>query len=129
MTSNLLTLLAALGAGGIAGIAIGTFVVGGLIGLFGYRLYTKSKIGVAKKEAARILEEAKLEAANTRKEGILDAREQVNKMKADFVNTASTVLLGCHNSFGPLLILSKEIQSKSVFSSCNLSFTYQSVAP
>ena len=86
MTSNLLTLLAALGAGGIAGIAIGTFVVGGLIGLFGYRLYTKSKIGVAKKEAARILEEAKLEAANTRKEGILDAREQVNKMKADFEN-------------------------------------------
>ena len=84
MTSNLLSLLAALGAGGIAGIAIGTFLVGGLIGLFGYRLYTKNKIGVAKQEAARILEEAKIEAANTRKEGILDAREQVNKMKADF---------------------------------------------
>ena len=32
---------------------------------------------------------AKLEAANTRKEGILDAREQVNKMKADEIRSMS----------------------------------------
>ena len=56
MTSSLINLLAALNSGGIAGIAIATFIVGALIGLFGYRLYTQSKIGVAKKEAARIVE-------------------------------------------------------------------------
>ena len=86
MTSSLINLLAALNSGGIAGIAIATFIVGALIGLFGYRLYTQSKIGVAKKEAARIVEEANLEAASIRKDGILDAKEQLNKMKADFEN-------------------------------------------
>ena len=84
MTGNLFTLLAALDAGGIVGIAIGTLVVGALAGLFGYRLYTKNKIGSAKQVAARLLEEAKLEAASIRKDGMLDAKEQLNNMKADF---------------------------------------------
>ena len=86
MTSSLIFMLAALGPGGIAGIAIATALVGALLGWFGYRIYTQNKIGVAKKEAARIVEEANLEAASIRKDGMLDAKEQLNKMKADFEN-------------------------------------------
>ncbi len=84
MTSTLFNLLAALEAGPIAGIAIATAVVGALIGLFGYRLYSQNKIGVAKREAARIIEEANLEAKDIRKDGLLEAKEQQNKMRSEF---------------------------------------------
>ena len=84
MTSTLFNLLAALEAGPIAGIAIATAVVGVLIGLFGYRLYSQNKIGVAKREAARIIEEANLEAKDIRKDGLLEAKEQQNKMRSEF---------------------------------------------
>ncbi|MEG2274004.1 MAG: ribonuclease Y, partial [Clostridia bacterium] len=55
-----------------------------LAGLFGYRLYSLNKIGVAKREAARILEEAGLEAKTIRKDGLLEAKEELNKMRSDF---------------------------------------------
>ncbi|MEG2541472.1 MAG: Rnase Y domain-containing protein, partial [Clostridia bacterium] len=84
MTSNIGFLLAALEAGPIAGIAIATLIVGALAGLFGYRLYSLNKIGVAKREAARILEEAGLEAKTIRKDGLLEAKEELNKMRSDF---------------------------------------------
>ncbi len=84
MTSTLFNLLAVLGPGAISGIAIATAVVGAVIGLFGYRLYSQNKIGVAKREAARIIEEANLEAKDIRKDGLLEAKEQQNKMRSDF---------------------------------------------
>ena len=92
MTSNII-LLAALDAGAISGIAIATFVVGAVIGLFGYRLYSQNKIGVAKREAARIIEEANLEAKDIRKDKACirhnnicyweDAQERENKLKSE----------------------------------------------
>ena len=84
MTSTLFNLLAELGPGAISGIAIATAVVGAVIGLFGYRLYSQNKIGVAKREAARIIEEANLEAKDIRKDGLLEAKEQQNKMRSEF---------------------------------------------
>ncbi|MBR2955701.1 MAG: ribonuclease Y [Clostridia bacterium] len=84
MTSNLFTLLAALDAGPVVGIAIATLVVGAVIGLFVYRLYSQNKIGVAKREAARIIEEANLEAKDIRKDGLLEAKEQQNRMRSEF---------------------------------------------
>ena len=84
MTSNFCLLLAALDAGPIIGIASATLIVGGLIGLFGYRIYSQNKIGLAKRESARILEEAGLEAKAIRKDGMLEAKEQLNKMRSDF---------------------------------------------
>ena len=83
MTSNII-LLAALDAGPVVGIAIATLVVGALIGLFVYRLYSQNKIGVAKREAARIIEEANLEAKDIRKDGLLEAKEQQNRMRSEF---------------------------------------------
>lgn len=86
MASNFNMLLASLGAGGIAGIAIATLVVGLAIGFLIYRIYSQNKIGNAKREAARIIEEANLEAKTIRKDGLLEAKETMNKMREDFEN-------------------------------------------
>ena len=86
MASNFSMLLASLGAGGIAGIAIATLVVGLAVGFLAYRIYSQNKIGNAKREAARIIEEANLEAKTIRKDGLLEAKETMNKMRLDFEN-------------------------------------------
>ena len=84
MTSTLFNLLAVLGPGAISGIAIGAAVVSAVLAILGYRLYSQNKIGVAKREAARIIEEANLEAKDIRKDGLLEAKEQQNKMRSEF---------------------------------------------
>lgn len=87
MTGNFNFLLGALTPGAAAGIAAAVAViVGGALGWFIYRLYSQNKIGNAKREAARIIEEANLEAKTIRKDGMLEAKEQMNKMRIDFEN-------------------------------------------
>lgn len=86
MSVNFSNIIAALGAGPIVGIALATLVVGALVGFAVYRLYSQNKIGNAKREAARIIEEANLEAKTIRKDGILEAKEQLSKMRAEFEN-------------------------------------------
>ncbi|MBO4554756.1 MAG: ribonuclease Y [Clostridia bacterium] len=89
MASNfsLLIAAAALGAGGIAGIsAVAALLVGLAVGFLIYRIYSQNKIGNAKREAARIIEEANLEAKTIRKDGLLEAKETLNKMRVDFEN-------------------------------------------
>lgn len=86
MTGNFNYLLAVtpgVAAGIAAAIAI---VVGALIGWLVYRLYSQNKIGNAKREAARIIEEANLEAKTIRKDGLLEAKETMNKMRIEFEN-------------------------------------------
>ena len=70
MTSSMNLLLAALEVGPIVGIAVAALVVGALVGLFGYRLYSQNKLGLAKREAARILEETDLEEQDIHKNGM-----------------------------------------------------------
>ena len=83
MTSNFYSLLA-LSAGGIAGIAaVAALIVGLAAGYFIYRQYSKNKIGLAKSEAARIIEEANLEAKTTRKEALLEAKEEEHRLRAE----------------------------------------------
>ncbi len=84
MTGNFSILLAALDAGPIIGIAVATLVLGALVGFGGYRLYSQNKIGLAKREAVRIVEEANLEAKAIRKDGMLEAKELMNKMRSEF---------------------------------------------
>ena len=86
MTSNIINLLA-LTPGAAAGIAAAIAIVaGGVLGWGIYRVYSQNKIGNAKREAARIIEEANLEAKTIRKDGMLEAKEQMNKMRIDFEN-------------------------------------------
>lgn len=84
MTSMSSILLASLGAGPIVGIAFAAFIVGAAIGLFVYRVYSQNKIGLAKREAARIIEEANLEAKGIRKDGLLEAKEHQNRLRSEF---------------------------------------------
>ena len=73
--------------GGAAGIAAAVaLIVGALVGWLVYRLYSQNKIGNAKREAARIVEEANLEAKTIRKDGLLEAKETMNKMRVEFEN-------------------------------------------
>jgi ribonuclease Y len=83
VTSNLILLAATLTTGPVIGIAAGALVLGVLAGLFGYRLYSQNKIGLAKRESARIIEDAQLEAKALRKEGLLEIKEQQQKMRAE----------------------------------------------
>ena len=87
MTSMSL-LLSAIDAGGIAGIAIGVAVVGIIIGAvvcyFVYKQYLKNKIDSAKYEAERIINEANQEAKSIRQDGLIEAKEQMNKMRDEF---------------------------------------------
>lgn len=86
MTGNFNSLLA-ISAGGAAGIAAAVaLIVGALVGWLVYRLYSQNKIGNAKREAARIIEEANLEAKTIRKDGLLEAKETMNKMRVEFEN-------------------------------------------
>ncbi|NLZ25512.1 MAG: ribonuclease Y [Clostridiales bacterium] len=84
MTGNFMVLLAALNSGAIVGIAAGALVIGLLVGIFAYRTYSKNKIGLAKKEAARIIDEAHLEAKSIRKDGLLEAKENMARMRTEF---------------------------------------------
>ena len=78
------SLLSAVDAGVAAGIAVATAVVGAVIGFFAYKLYATNKIGTAKREAARVIEEANLEAKTIRKDGLIEAKEQMNRMRDEF---------------------------------------------
>ena len=87
MTSSMGLLLASLDVGQIVGVVLGVMgalLAGAVAGLFGYRSYSKNKIGLAKREAERILEEAGLEAKAIRKDGLLEAKEQQNKLRSEF---------------------------------------------
>lgn len=64
-------------------IAILTFVVGGLVGYFFYRLFVSKKFSSAREEAQRILEEGRLEAKTLRKEALLEAKEEQHRMRSE----------------------------------------------
>ncbi len=80
-------LFSALAPGAVAGIAIATLIVGALLTFVGFFVYIKSaknKINNAKEEASRIVEDAKIEAKTIRSDGVFAAREQMDKMRAEF---------------------------------------------
>ena len=79
--SQILVAAAELGAGGIVGIAVATLVVGLVAGFFGYRLWLKKKQSDAETEYARVLEEARLEAKNLRKDALLEAKEEQHRLR------------------------------------------------
>ncbi|MDE6060178.1 MAG: ribonuclease Y [Clostridia bacterium] len=81
-------LLSAIDGGGIAGIAIGVafvgIIIGAVVSYFVYKQQSKSRIDSAKNEAERIINEANQEAKSIRKDGLIEAKEQMNKMRDEF---------------------------------------------
>ncbi|MCM1306948.1 MAG: ribonuclease Y [Bacteroides sp.] len=81
-------LLSAISGGGVAGIAIGVAVVGAAIGAvicyFVYKHYLTGRIHSAKSEAERIINEANAEAQSIRKDGMVDAKEEMNRRRDEF---------------------------------------------
>ncbi len=81
-------LLSAMEAGGVAGIAVGVAVVGMVIGAvicyFVYKQYLNNKIRSAKSEAERIIDEANAEAKSIRKDGMIEAKEEMNRRRDEF---------------------------------------------
>lgn len=65
-------------------IGVGAVLAGIVGGFFVNQLLFAKKVGKSKSNAARILEEAYAEAKTSKKEAILEAKEEVHKLRIDF---------------------------------------------
>lgn len=76
--------LGAISAVAFALTAVGTAILGVIIGFVVYHFITKKKLGNSKSNAVKIIEEAYAEAKTAKKEAILEAKEEVHKLRAEF---------------------------------------------
>lgn len=65
-------------------VPIATFLVGAGIGILVNYFLSKKKIASSKSSAVKIIEEAYAEAKTAKKEAILEAKEEVHKLRIDF---------------------------------------------
>lgn len=65
-------------------IALGAVILGIITGFFINQLAFSKKVGKSKINAAKIIEEAYAEAKSIKKEAILEAKEEVHKLRIDF---------------------------------------------
>ncbi len=70
----------------IIGVAIGSLVLGGLIGVLIFYLVQKNRMGLARSEAKNIIDDAKNQAAAYKKEAMLEAKEDALKLKNETDN-------------------------------------------
>ena len=71
--SNIMGMLLAVSPIAVVFISIGCAVVGLVGGFFGFKLITSKKLGKAKSNAVKILEDAYAEAKTVKKEAMLEA--------------------------------------------------------
>ena len=76
--------LGAISAVAFALTAVGTAILGAAIGFVVYHFVTKKKLGASKSNAVKIIEEAYAEAKTAKKEAVLEAKEEVHKLRAEF---------------------------------------------
>lgn len=65
-------------------VGVGCGIVGIVGGIFATSFLLSKKMGKTKSNAARIIEEAYAEAKTAKKEAILEAKEEIHKIRADF---------------------------------------------
>lgn len=65
-------------------VGIGAAVIGVIAGIFIAKFTISNKIGKSKATAAKIIEEAYQEAKTVKKEAVLEAKEEVHKLRNDF---------------------------------------------
>lgn len=82
--SNIMGMLLAVSPIAVVFISIGCAVVGLVGGFFGFKLITSKKLGKAKSNAVKILEDAYAEAKTVKKEAMLEAKEEILKLKQDY---------------------------------------------
>ncbi len=63
--------------------AVVGLIVGAVLGFVLYKLFVEKKLGNAKAEATRILEESRQEAKSMRKEALIEAREEQHRMRSE----------------------------------------------
>lgn len=73
-------------AGIIIGASIGSLVLGGVIGVLIFYFVQKNRMGSARSEATKIVEDAKAEASAYKKEAMLEAKEEALKLKNETDN-------------------------------------------
>jgi len=61
-----------------------SLAIGGGIGILVYKKIIMNKIGMAKTESSKILEEARIEAKSLRKEALLEAKEEQLRLRNEF---------------------------------------------
>ena len=76
--------LGAISAVAFALTAVGTAILGAVIGFVVYHFVTKKKLVNSKSNAVKIIEEAYAEAKTAKKEAILEAKEEVHKLRSEF---------------------------------------------
>ena len=81
---NFVLLLADITPGLAIGLIAAALLIGLAVGFFIYKTTSLKKIGSAKQEAARIIDEAHSEAKTYRKEAILEAKEEQHKLRNEF---------------------------------------------
>lgn len=84
MLSNLVAITDAATTALLVCLPIAGLVIGAVAGLFLYKVITRKRIGNSKKEAERILEEARQEAKGMRKEALLEAKEEQLRLRNEF---------------------------------------------
>lgn len=82
MISTILQILS-VSVGATIGCSFAGLVVGCVAGYFIYRILVTKKLGSAKTEASKILEESRQEAKSMRKEALLEAKEEQHRMRSD----------------------------------------------
>ncbi|MBP5405011.1 MAG: DUF3552 domain-containing protein, partial [Clostridia bacterium] len=63
--------------------AVVGLIVGAVLGFVLYKLFVEKKLGNAKAEATKILEESRQEAKSMRKEALIEAREEQHRMRSE----------------------------------------------
>ena len=81
MNNNLLLGISSAVVGVISGIV--ALIVGVAVGIVVYKFLLDKKLGNAKAEAERILEDSRQEAKSMRKEALIEAKEEQHKMRSE----------------------------------------------
>ena len=71
-------------AGGVVGIALGALVIGAVAAIFIYIAVINSKNNKARETASKIIDEAIQESKTYKKEAILEAKEEIHKLRVEF---------------------------------------------
>ena len=82
--SNLVNALCAVDTVASIFIGIGSLILGLVGGFYATYFFNKKKIAKGKSTAVKIIEEAYAEAKTVKKEAILEAKEEVHKLRQDF---------------------------------------------